>query len=92
MQGFYEDELRDLLRMQRFMKRFSWPNIMSDDEVMARAALLSTSDGTAAHYAKLREEGRRSTRPAFLTGIVGAPGEPTKQSEHNKLRKLFAKL
>jgi hypothetical protein len=91
-QELYRQELRDLKTWQRKCRRLNRPDVMSDEEIVARATLLASPGGLEAHYADLREQGRRNTRPAFLTGVTGAPGEPTKPSDHEKLQKLFAKL
>jgi hypothetical protein len=92
-QRLFQEELRDLKTWQRKCRRLNRvADLMSDKEIIERATLLASENGVAQWYDNLRAEAKRNSRPAFLTGIVGAPGEPTKQSEHDKLQKLFAKL
>jgi len=90
-QEIFESERVDLLRWRRFCVRFGRNDIMSPEEIDQRAALLA-SEGAANHYQQLIQEGRRSTRPAFLTGVTGAPGEPKPRTEQDKLRRLLERV
>jgi len=87
MQNFYQEELQDLRRLARFARRFGWSTVMSEDEIQGRAQLLSTSDGIAEHYRNLREQGRRSQRPPFLSVVTH-----TVVNDREKLRRLFERL
>jgi hypothetical protein len=64
-------------------------DLMSDKEIIARATLLASPGGLEQHYENLREEGRRNTRPGFLT-IISNQNED--QARRQKLEKLFRRL
>jgi hypothetical protein len=91
-QQIFEEEYRDALRWRTFCLRFGRKDVMTDQQVVEYSKKMTESNGPMHHFTQLIEEGKRATRPAFLTGVIGAPGEPTKPSDHEKLQKLFAKL
>jgi hypothetical protein len=76
-QELYQLELRDLKTWQRKCRRLNRvADLMTEEQIIERATLLASENGIAQWYDNLRAEAKRNTRPVFLTGIVGAPGEP----------------
>ncbi|HMD06306.1 MAG TPA: hypothetical protein VKH63_02150 [Candidatus Acidoferrum sp.] len=64
-------------------------DLMSDEEITVRATLLVSPGGIEKHYSQLREEGRRNTRPGFLTIISNKTED---QARRQRLEKLFRRL
>jgi hypothetical protein len=88
-QELFQLELRDLKTWQRKCRRLNRvADLMSDEEIIARATLLASPGGLEQHYENLREEGRRNTRPRFLTIISNTEDQARRQ----RLEKLFRRL
>jgi hypothetical protein len=89
-QELFQLELRDLKTWQRKCRRLNRVvDLMSDAEIVARATLLASPDGIEQHYSQLREEGRRNTRPGFLTV---ASNQTEDQARRQRFEKLFRRL